>query len=184
MKSLEETLAWTNLPVPEVLYELHPNQQQKIITYLKGLVSHKTDGLDDLYNAISKIVKYIPNIVVIPLMTEHIRPNIAAAVCERMSISQATGYANDLPADYFTEVAFHLEPEIMAQILDRMKRDRAEQYILNTLKTHPGFMLEIAQYLNDKMLKMMAQFVVLPEDQDEVEASPYGGVIEKLKAFM
>ncbi len=181
MNNIEETLAWTNFPVPEVIHELHPRQQEKIATYLHGLVSHKTDGLEDLYDAISKIVKYIPNIVVIPLMTEHIRPNIAASVCKKMSLSQATGYANDLPLEYFGQIALHLEPELMARILDGMKRDKAEQVILHTLKTEPMFMLEISQHLNDRMLKVVARYVTLPEDQEEIEASPYKNVIEKLR---
>lgn len=183
MNSIEETLSWTNFPVPEVLHELHPTQQEKIASYVHGLVTHKTDGLEELYEAISKIVKYIPNIVVIPLMTEHIRPNIAAEVCNRMSIGQATGYANDLPVEYFCQVSLHLEADMMAEILDRMKRDRAERYILYTLKSEPLFMLEIGNHLNDRILKLVARHVTLPEDQEEINSSPYRTVLEKIQAF-
>jgi len=46
-----------------------------------GSGSKKTEGFNELYQAISMIVKYIPHFVVIPLMVEHIKPQIAAGVC-------------------------------------------------------------------------------------------------------
>ena len=78
MSELDKLLTGSDLAVPEVLYQLPHHQQQEVISWVRNLVSHNTEGLDDLYNAISMIVKYIPHFMVIPLMVEHIRPRIAA----------------------------------------------------------------------------------------------------------
>ncbi len=126
MSELDELLAWSKAPVPEVLQQLQPQQQQEVHSWAKNLVDRETEGLDDLYNAIAMIVKYIPNFMVIPLMVEHIRPRIAAQVCIKMGIDQSTGYANDLPLEYFSKVSSHLDEKMMAQILTKMKRSQVE----------------------------------------------------------
>ncbi|NTW70208.1 MAG: hypothetical protein HGB23_10260, partial [Chlorobiaceae bacterium] len=52
MSELEKSLAWTNLPVPEVLQNLPVSQQQQVISWADALVKHKTEGFEELYNAI------------------------------------------------------------------------------------------------------------------------------------
>ena len=135
------------MPVPEALQQLQPHQKLEVISWAKKLVSHNTEGLDDLYNAISMIVKFIPNFVVIPLMVEHIRPRIAAGVCIKMGVDQATGYANDLPLKYFSEVSHHLDVVMMASILKKMKKYQSEKFIQYELKHHQARMLDIAPHL-------------------------------------
>ncbi|MEI7934429.1 MAG: hypothetical protein WCH30_05165 [Chlorobiaceae bacterium] len=147
MSELEELLALSPMPVPEVLHQLPHHQKQEVVLWAKNLVSHNTEGLDDLYNAISMIVKFIPNFMVIPLMVEHIRPRIAAGVCIKMGVDQATGYANDLPLEYFSEVSHHLDVEMMARILEKMKKSQAEKFIQYELKHHQTRMLDIAPHL-------------------------------------
>ena len=183
MNELETMVAWTNLPVPEVLGELSSVQQDQVLSWAKSVVSLKTEGFDELYQAISMIVKYIPHFVVIPLMVEHIRPQIAAGVCKKMNIDQATHYANDLPFDYFTEVAIYMESELMARILEKMKRHAAEKFIRSELERHLPNMLDIASHLNEKMLKTIASLVRLPDDEEEFANSPHKAVIEKIRAL-
>ncbi len=181
MNELEHALEWTNQPVPEVLHELHPTQQQKVINYVENLVSSKTDGLEELYHAISMIVKYIPHFVVIPLMVDHIKPQIAAGVCKKMSVDQATGYANDLPLDYFSQVSRHIETPLMAEILGKMKRHRAEKFIHHELQHHLVHMLDIAEHLEQRMLEIVAKLVTLPEHDDDLLNHPHKDIITRLK---
>ncbi len=183
MNELEHALEWTKQPVPDVLQELHPTQQQKVITYIDNLVRSKTDGLDELYHAISMIVKYIPHFVVIPLMVEHIKPQIAAGVCKKMSVEQATGYANDLPLDYFSQVSGHIENPLMAEILGKMKKHRAEKFILHELQHHLLHMLDIAEHLDERMLKVVAKLVTLPEHEDDLVNHPHREIIEQLRGM-
>ncbi len=181
MNELENALEWTKQPVPEFLRELHPTQQKKAITYIENLVSSKTDGLDELYHAISMIVKYIPHFVVVPLMVEHIRPQIAAGVCKKMSTDQATGYANDLPLEYFSQVSRHIDNQLMAQILSKMKKHRAEKFIHYELQHHLLHMLDIAEHLDERMLEVVAKRVTLPEHSDDLVNHPHKEVIERLR---
>lgn len=183
MNELEHALKWTKQPVPDVLHELHPTQQKKVITYIENLVSSKTDGLEELYHAISMIVKYIPHFVVIPLMVEHIKPQIAAGVCKKMSVDQATGYANDLPLEYFSEVSRHIENQLMADILGRMKKHRAEKFIHYELQHHLLHMLDIAEHLDERMLETVAKLVTLPEHEDDFVNHPHKEIIERLRGM-
>jgi len=147
MSELNELLALSPMPVPEALQQLQPHQKLEVVSWAKNLVSHNTEGIDDLYNAISKIVKFIPNFMVIPLMVEHIRPRIAAGVCIKMGVDQATGYANDLPLEYFSEVSHHLDVVMMARILEKMKKYQAEKFIQYELMHHQARMIDIARHL-------------------------------------
>ncbi len=147
MSELETLTAWSPVPVPEAVHQMTPYQQQEIFVWAKNIVNKETDGFDDLYNAIAMIIKFIPNFMVIPLMVEHIRPRIAAGVCIKMGVDQATGYANDLPLEYFSEVSQHLDCVMMARILEKMKKYQAEKFIQYELKHHQLRMLDIAPHL-------------------------------------
>jgi len=183
MSELEMLLAWSPVPLPQVLRDMPSHQQQEIIAWAKNIVEKKTEGLDDLYNAIGMIVKYIPNFMVVPLMVEHIRPRIAAEVCIKMGVDQATGYANDLPLEYFSEVSSHLDAPMMAQVLAKMKRNTVEKFILLTLQKQPARMLDIAVHLDRPILEMVAKRITLPQDDNELAASPHKAIIDKIRSI-
>ena len=157
MATIEETLAWTEMPLPEALKNLKPEEQEALAQYIKTVVDSKTDGFDELYHAIGSIVRFIPHFIVIPLMVEHIRPQISAGVCKTMGVDQAVNYANDLPLEYFSEVSRHLDNDLMARILEKMKRNQAEKVILYELLHHRPHMLGIAEHLDRKMLEFVVK---------------------------
>ncbi|HHE07350.1 MAG TPA: hypothetical protein ENL01_00170 [Chlorobaculum parvum] len=157
MATIEQSLAWTETPLPEPLKKLDPEAQEVLTSYVKEVVNNKTDGLEELYQAISSIVRFIPHFIVIPLMVEHIRPQISAGVCRTMGIEQAVGYANDLPLEYFSEVSRHLDDELMARIFEKMKRNQAEKVILFELLHHRSHMLGISEHLDRRMLEFVAK---------------------------
>lgn len=169
--------------MPGVLHQLPLHQQQEVALWAKTIVSHNTEGLDDLYNAISMIVKYIPNFLVIPLMVEHIRPRIAAGVCIKMGVEQATGYANDLPLEYFSDVSKHLDATMMAEILQKMKKQTAEKFIHHELKHHQNRILDIAQHLDQRLLEIVAKLVTLPEENNEHDSQTHRTIIEKIRVM-
>ncbi len=183
MSELDELLVWSKASVPEVVRQLQPQQQQEALSWAKNLVDQEIEGLDDLYNAIGMIVKYIPNFMVIPLMVEHIRPRIAAQVCIKMGIDQSTGYANDLPMEYFSKVSSHLDEKMMAQILTKMKRNQVEKFITMILKEDPTRMLNIAGHLERPVLEIMAKYVVFPDDESGLAVSPHKAVIDKIRSM-
>jgi hypothetical protein len=183
MSDLNETLSWTGIPVPDVLHELPAGQRELVVSWAENLVSFKTEGFEELFEAIGMIVKYIPHFIVIPLMVEHIRPRIAAGVCRKMSVDQATGYANDLPFDYFGEVSMHLETSLLAQILGKMRRHTAEKFIHYELQHHLTRMLDISTFLDDKMLEIVAKHVTLPEHDDDLLKHPHTEVIMKIRSL-
>ncbi|MEI8102013.1 MAG: hypothetical protein WCG61_00625 [Chlorobium sp.] len=183
MSELDELLAWSKEPVPEALLQLQPQQKQEVVTWAKNLVDRETEGLDDLYNAIAMIVKYIPNFMVIPLMVEHIRPRIAAEVCIKMGIDQATGYANDLPLEYFSKISAHLDEKMMAQILAKMKRSQVEKFIIMALKDDPERTLNIACHLERPVLEILAKYVAIPEDESEFATSSYRELFAKIRSM-
>ncbi|NTV98389.1 MAG: hypothetical protein HGA70_04435 [Chlorobiaceae bacterium] len=183
MSDLNDTLAWTGIAVPDVLTELSSPQKDKIISWARELVEHKTDGFEELFEAIGMIVKYIPHFIVIPLMVDHIKPRIAAGVCRKMHVDQATSYANDLPLEYFSEVSMHLECPLLALILGKMRRHNAEKFIHYELQHRLTRMLDIATSLEDRMLELVAKHVTLPEHEDDLVRHPHTDVIIKLRAM-
>ncbi|KUL25725.1 hypothetical protein [Chlorobium limicola] len=183
MSQLHEALAWTEMPVPEELHHLTPDQQQHVVSYVKAVVNRKTDGFEELYHAIGMIVKYIPHFVVIPLMVEHIKPPIAAGVCRKMGVDQATGYANDLPLEYFSEVSRHIDAGMMAELLGKMKKHHAEKFIHYELQHHLTHILDIAEHLEKRMLEVVAKHVTLPEHDDDLLRHPHHEIIEKIRAL-
>ena len=183
MSELNESLAWTELPAPEVLHQLTTHQQEQVIAWGKNLVDVKTEGFDELYNAIAMIVKYIPHFVVVPLMVEHIKPKIAAGVCYKMGVDQATGYANELPMEYFSAVSKHIDALMMAQILSKMRKHNAEKFIHYELQHHLTRMLDISIHLEQRMLEIVAKHVTLPEHEDDLVKHPHTEIIEKIRAL-
>lgn len=172
---------WGGAAPPECLGKLDAAELESVGLWARDVVAMKTDGFEELYQAIAMIVRYIPHFVVIPLMVDHIKPPIAAGVCRKMSIDQATGYANDLPPDYFTEVAMHIEAEMMAGILMKMKRSHAEKFIVAELRRHLARMLEIAEFFDQKMLDVVARHVTLPEHEDDLVRHPHRELIGRIR---
>lgn len=183
MATIDESLAWTGIPIPESLKNLEPEKQTALADYVKTLVDAKTDGFDELYQAIGMIVKYIPNFILIPLMVDNIRPLIAAGVCCKMGVDQATNYANDLPLEYFSEVSKHIGNEMMARILEKMKRGHAEKVIKYELHHNQSHMLDIAAHLEKRMLEYVARQVSLPDLSDLLTEHPQSAIIEQLRAL-
>lgn len=183
MSELQEALAWTDIPIPEELHNLQPFQQEIVASYVKAVVGRKTDGFEELYQAIGMIVKYIPHFVVIPLMVEHIKPQIAAGVCRKMGVDQATGYANDLPLEYFSEVSGYLDHAMLAELLGKMKKHHAEKFIHFELQHHLAHMLEVSEYLDKRMLEVVAKHVTLPEHDDDLLKHPHRMIIEKIRSL-
>ncbi|RXK85124.1 hypothetical protein EST62_07510 [Chlorobaculum sp. 24CR] len=157
MTAIEETLAWTEIPLPETLRNLTQEEQEALAGYVREVIKSKTDGFDELYHAIGSIVRFIPHFIVIPLMVEHIRPQISAGVCRTMGVDQAVNYANDLPLEYFSEVSRHLDNDLMARILEKMKRNQAEKVMLFELLHHRSHMLGIAEHLDRRMLEFVVK---------------------------
>lgn len=174
---------WSPDRLPATIRELEAAHQEAILAWAKGVVATETEGLDELYGAISMIVKYIPNFMVVPLMVEHIRPRIAARVCIKMGVEQVTGYANDLPTDYFAEVSTHLEHPLLARILEKMKKSQVERYIQHALKHHPVYLFSVAGFLDRQLLTLIARNFSSSDFDDNPEYAPFQEIIVEIKAL-
>ena len=185
MASFEESLSWTGTPLPEALRNLGQDQQEALVEYIQSVVTKKTDGLDELFEAISAIVKFIPHFIVIPLMVDNIRPQISAGVCKKMGVDQAVNYANDLPVEYFSEVSRHIEDEMMARILEKMKRHHAEKVIKYELLNNSHHMLDIAGHFELRLLEFVARNINFEEHPDcQTALHKHCNVIERMRALV
>lgn len=177
----ENNLQDTATPKPDILHRLSPGEQEQLRAYIDHIIREKTDGIEELYQAIAMIAKYIPRFVLIPLMVDHIRPAIAAGVCRHMGIEQSAGYANDLPLEYFSEVSKHLDDVTMAGVVGRMKKHQAEKFIHYELQHHLLHMFEIAEHLDERMLGIIARHVTLPEHSDDLLEHPHRELIRRIR---
>ena len=106
---LKHLIEWTEEPIPPFFKKLLPEHLHALRDYTQNVVDYETDGLDELYYTISKLITYIPNFILLPLITNYIKPPIAAGVCAELSLKEASNLASGLSADYLGEVALHLE---------------------------------------------------------------------------
>jgi len=61
MATFSDTLAWAEVPVPDTIQQMEPRQQEAVSSWMQEVVARKTEGFNELYQAISMIVKYIPH---------------------------------------------------------------------------------------------------------------------------
>jgi hypothetical protein len=100
-----------------------------------------------------------------------------------MGVDQATGYANDLPLEYFSAVSKHLDATMMAQILEKMKKNTVEKFIHYELKNYQSRVLDIATHVDRRILQIVAKLVTLPEPSTVPGNNPHEAVIEKIRAM-
>ncbi len=65
----------------------------------------------------------------------------------KMDIDHAAGYANELPIAHLSVVSKYLDTEMMARILEKMKRHSVEKFICHELKQCQTRVLDIAMHL-------------------------------------
>ena len=180
---LKHLMEWTEEPIPPFFKELSPDQLHALRGYTQNVVDYETDGLDELYYTISSLIKYIPNFVLLPLITNYIKPPIAAGVCAKLSVKEASNLAAGLPVEYLGEVALHLESEWAAEIFARLKPSLAEKCIVYEASNHPMKTLDIGQYVDTKLLKKASQYLHLLETVDETLLEEYAELIETIRSF-
>ena len=147
---LKHLIEWTEKPIPPFFKTLSPEHLHALRAYTQNVVDYETDGLDELYYTISKLITYIPNFILLPLITNYIKPPIAAGVCAELSLKEASNLASGLSADYLGEVAFHLESEWAAEIFNKLKPALAEKCIVYEVSHHPAYSTEIAHPIHGK----------------------------------
>ncbi|MBF0237883.1 MAG: hypothetical protein HQM12_09275 [SAR324 cluster bacterium] len=179
---LTKLIEWTEKPVPGFFKTLTPEQHQELLEYVHHVIDYETDGLDELYHTISSLIKYVPNFVLLPLITKFIKPPIAAGVCAKLSVKQASKIASDLPAEYLGEVALHMDSKLAAEILEELKPKLAEECIEYEGSHHPMKTLDIGQHVSDRLLKSASKYLYLLENVDDVLLETYKDVIQKLRA--
>lgn len=157
MSALNPLFQNLNHPVPDVLNQLSEVQQQEVFGWVEQLITDQNEGVDELYNAISSIVKFIPNFMVIPLMVEQIHPRIAAGVCVKMGVEKATSYANDLPIEYLSNVMHYLSNQMAADILASMKRYSAEKLLHYEQEHYNNQLQTLLPYLTESLREVLTK---------------------------
>ncbi|MCG8341279.1 MAG: hypothetical protein MI684_00355, partial [Chlorobiales bacterium] len=85
--------------------------------------------------------------------------------------------------EYFSQVSRHIENPLMAEILGKMKKHRAEKFIHFELQHHLLHMLDIAEHLDQRMLEIVARLVTLPEHDDDLVNHPHKDIITRLRGM-
>ena len=180
---LRRLIEWTEKPVPPFFRELSSEQLHELHGYTQNVVDYETDGLEELYYTISKLMKYIPNFVLLPLIINYIKPPIAAGVCAELSLKEASSLASGLPVEYLGEVALHLESEWAAEIFSKLKPALAEECIEYEVTHHPMKTLDIGQYVDTTLLKKASPYLHLLEAVDETLLEEYAELIDTIRSF-
>lgn len=181
--NLKHLIEWTEEPIPPFFRDLSAEQLYELHGYTQNVVDYETDGLEELYYTISTIMKYIPNFVLLPLITNYIKPPIAAGVCAELSLKEASNLASGLPVEYLGEVALHMDSEWAAEIFSKLKSSLAEKCIEYEVSHHPMKSLDIGQYVDTKLLKKASKYLHLLETVDETLLEDYAELIDEIRSF-
>lgn len=182
-EALVELMERTEEPTPEFIKKLPPDQLLDLRDYTRNVVSYATSGMDELFHTISLVIKFIPNFVLLPLITKFIKAPIAGGVCAKLSVKEAVNIGNSLPVEYLGEVALYVESEQAAMILEGLKPKLAEFCIIYEAEHHPVKALDIGQYVSDRILKVAARYMDFLEQVDPVLLKDYEDVLDKIKKF-
>jgi len=180
---LKHMIEWAEKPIPAFFKDLSPEHLHELRGYTQAVVDYETDGLKELYYTISTLIKYVPNFVLLPLITNYIKPPIAAGVCEQLGLREASKLASGLPAEYLGEVAHHMESKWVAEILARLKPSFAEQCIEYAIMHHPMKALDIGQYVDKDILKIAAKYLHIIETVDRTLLEDYAELMEEIRSF-
>lgn len=98
----------------------------------------------------------------------------------KMDIDHAAGYANELPIAHLSVFSKYLDIEMMARILEKMKRHSVEKFICHELKQCQTRVLDIAMHLNRDLLEIVVKMATLTEPATNSDNNPHESVIEKI----
>lgn len=154
--------------LPQALSKMSEANLEAMKDYMEGILEKERAGLDRLFESMSPTMKYIPNFLLVALTKKFIDAPIAARITEKLQMKQAVSVAGGLSSDYVAQVAFYLEADLAAELLQALPKKFAKEVLAELANTHPLCLLDILSHANTKTYKLVedTRFVAsLDEDK-------------------
>ena len=169
-------------PLPEFMLNLPSGELSDLKDFVENVIFAETAGLDRFFKTVSISMAYIPNFVLHAVTKKYIDPPISAKITKAITLKQAVGVANGLPAEYVVEVAAHQDPETAAEIVENLK-PKLRQAIMRLMpERHLLKGLDIAVHLSPKArAELAATYDFSTVDESVIQAPHHLHILEELK---
>lgn len=156
----------------EYLETLTDEQLHILCQYTDNVVEHHLHGLDKMMNSMIHSMKYIPNVFMQMMAKKYVDPIFSARLTQKMRIKDIVALTKGMPAEYVAEVTAHQEDDkLSAEIMRNMKPKDINPVLKIVCDKHPFKALDIAEHLDDKLLRLAAKniqnFSPKPEQMTE-----------------
>ena len=121
---------------------------------MDSIISKNESGLDKLFESMSMIIKFIPNIILHAITPKYIEPSIAARITSTLTVKQALGVTSGLPVEYIGDTAAYLESQHAADILSGIKKNKTVKIVDHMINKHPLKTLDIFEHVSTDTLKL------------------------------
>ena len=143
---------------PEFLSALSSEDQHQLREYVDSILQRDRAGLDKLFESMSIMMKFIPNLLLHSITPKYIEPSIAARISDKLTVKQALGVTGGLPVEYIGETSTYLDCRHAADILIGLKEKKSEQVLRFMIDKYPLKSLDILEHVPDKFLALAARF--------------------------
>jgi len=170
--------------LPDFIKDLPKENLKSLRNFVTKVVDNETAGLDKFFESISTSLKYIPNFIVLSITNKYVEPGVGARICEKLTTKQSLKVAHGLPAAYAGEAARYMKSELMAELFDGLKKDKAEEIIRYVAEHNPIKILDFVEHVSMDTLKKFKGVVDLSLfDKLNLTSSSRRAALEKLKSL-
>jgi hypothetical protein len=144
----------TETATPAFFNSLSEKELTELESYVKSVVTRGEAGLDSLFESMSMMMKFIPNIILHAITPKYIEPSIAARITSKLTVKQALGVTTGLPIEYIGDTSAYLESKHAADILSGIKKNRIKLILAYLASNHPLKALDILEHVSEELLKI------------------------------
>ncbi|MFD2232145.1 MULTISPECIES: hypothetical protein [Alkalimarinus] len=142
---------------PEFLDELTPAQVNHLREFMEHVLRREEEALVNMFKSLAMLMKYIPNMILCPMIPRYFSPSIAAMITQELSMKQIMGVISGLPVSYVGDISVYLDKELAADILKNLKKKMAIDVLSYCFETYPLKLLDVLALAPETLQKMVAK---------------------------
>ena len=171
----------TETYTPTFFNTLSEQELSELKDYVETVVNKDEDGLDNLFESMSMMMKFIPNFILHAITPKYIEPSIAARITSKLTVKQALGVTSGLPIDYIGDTSSYLDSKLAAEILSGIKKNRVDQILAYLVINHPLKALDILEHVSKDLLKIAQPLIPDSLSEHIGLSSARREILEKIK---
>jgi flagellar motor switch protein FliG len=142
---------------PSFINEMSPEQLHQLREFMEQVLRREEEALTNMFKSMALLMKYIPNVILCPIIPRYFSPSIAAMITQELNMKQITGVISGLPVAYIGEISVYLDSELAAEILQNIKPKLAMQVIEYCVEKSPLSVLDTMAHAPESLQKFATQ---------------------------